>query len=217
MAAGLDVALGSSTVRSLRFPNKRLRNLADHPAIARIIWDRPIGGEMNRVAVTVGARAVQQALGYTGAGIGVRGHRLRCDHLARRPHVQRHVVGGEDEERAARCGLCRLRQQPHVAVRRQRSRHARLRDHRRQRVRHVRCACRHRAVGAPGQPEGARSQRPGRHQRRDCGARLGGREQGALQHPRHQPVGWRGGHRVVQHRPARRWRPSAPSTQASSS
>ncbi len=51
--------------------NKRLRNLADHPAIARIIWDRPIGGEMNRVAVTVGARAIQQALGYTGAGIGV--------------------------------------------------------------------------------------------------------------------------------------------------
>ena len=52
-------------------------------------------------------------------------------------------------------------------------------------------ARRHRAVGAPGQPEGARPQRPRRHQRRHCGARLGGREQGALQHPRHQPVGWR--------------------------
>jgi serine protease AprX len=51
--------------------NKKLRNLADHPAIARIIWDRPIGGEMNRVAVTIGARVVQQSLGYTGAGIGV--------------------------------------------------------------------------------------------------------------------------------------------------
>jgi serine protease AprX len=52
-------------------PNKILRKLADHPAVVRIIWDRPIGGEMNRVAVTVGARAVQEALGYTGAGIGV--------------------------------------------------------------------------------------------------------------------------------------------------
>src|SRR6185503_19101748 len=40
--------------------NKRLRNLADNPAVARIIWDRPIGGEMNRVAVTVGARAIQE-------------------------------------------------------------------------------------------------------------------------------------------------------------
>ena len=52
-------------------PNKKLRNLADHPAVARIIWDRPTAGELNRVAITVGARAVQATLGYTGAGIGV--------------------------------------------------------------------------------------------------------------------------------------------------
>ena len=52
-------------------PNRILRKLADNPAVARIVWDRPTGGEMNRVAVTVGARAVQETLGYTGAGIGV--------------------------------------------------------------------------------------------------------------------------------------------------
>ena len=37
----------------------------------RIVYDRPIGGEMNRVALTVGARDVQHKLGYTGAGIGI--------------------------------------------------------------------------------------------------------------------------------------------------
>jgi serine protease AprX len=81
---GLDASsevtkLGGKLGRRLGFingqvaeiPNKKLRNLADHPAVARIIWNRPIGGEMNRVAVTVGARLVQESLGYTGAGIGV--------------------------------------------------------------------------------------------------------------------------------------------------
>ena len=33
--------------------------------------DRPTGGEMNRAAVTVGARAVQADFGYNGAGVGV--------------------------------------------------------------------------------------------------------------------------------------------------
>ena len=50
---------------------------------------------------------------------------------------------------------------------------------------------RHRAGRASGQPEGARRERPRRHQRRHRGARLGRREQDGLQHPRHQPVGWR--------------------------
>ncbi|MEO8078168.1 MAG: S8 family peptidase [Acidobacteriota bacterium] len=54
----------------VELPNRVLRKLADNPNIERIIWDRPLTGKMNRVAVTVGARAVQ-ALGYTGAGIGV--------------------------------------------------------------------------------------------------------------------------------------------------
>jgi serine protease AprX len=63
--------LGFINGQVAEIPNKKLRNLADHPAVARIIWNRPVGGEMNRVAVTVGARLVQDSLGYTGAGIGV--------------------------------------------------------------------------------------------------------------------------------------------------
>jgi serine protease AprX len=56
---------------AVELPNKVLRKLADNPAVERIIWDRPLDSTMNRVAVTVGARAVQETLGYTGAGIGV--------------------------------------------------------------------------------------------------------------------------------------------------
>ncbi|PYR89740.1 MAG: hypothetical protein DMF84_23735 [Acidobacteria bacterium] len=51
--------------------NNQLRKLADSPAVERIHWDRPTGGEMNRAAVTVGARAVQEEMGYDGAGVGV--------------------------------------------------------------------------------------------------------------------------------------------------
>jgi serine protease AprX len=56
---------------SVELPNRVLRTLADHPAVARITWDRPLDSTMNRVSVTVGARAVQSTLGLTGAGVGV--------------------------------------------------------------------------------------------------------------------------------------------------
>src|SRR6185436_8961204 len=55
----------------VELPNRVLRKLADNPNVARIIWDRPLTGTMNRVSITVGARAVRQHYGYTGAGIGV--------------------------------------------------------------------------------------------------------------------------------------------------
>ncbi len=55
----------------VELPNKVLRNLAHHPAVDRIVWDRPLEGSMNRVSATVGAGAVRSAYGYTGAGIGV--------------------------------------------------------------------------------------------------------------------------------------------------
>jgi serine protease AprX len=55
----------------VELPNGQLKKLADYPGVERIIYDRPIAGELNRVAVTVGARAVQQTYGYRGAGIGV--------------------------------------------------------------------------------------------------------------------------------------------------
>ena len=56
---------------AVELPNAALRRMADHPLVVSIHSDRPTGGEMNRVGVTVGARAVQQEWGYDGAGIGV--------------------------------------------------------------------------------------------------------------------------------------------------
>ncbi len=63
--------LGLMNGLAVELPNKVLRRLAEHPGVARIVWDRPLDPTMNRVAVTVGARAVQSSLGLTGAGIGV--------------------------------------------------------------------------------------------------------------------------------------------------
>jgi serine protease AprX len=57
--------------RVVEVPNSVLKRLADHPAIESIHYDRPTAGQMNRTAVTVGARAVQSEMGYTGAGVGV--------------------------------------------------------------------------------------------------------------------------------------------------
>jgi serine protease AprX len=72
-------ALGGKLGRSLELvdgkvlelPNVQLTRLANLPGVVRIVEDRPTGGEMNRVAVTVGARAVQQTYGLRGAGVGV--------------------------------------------------------------------------------------------------------------------------------------------------
>src|SRR5262245_32037938 len=55
----------------VELPNRLICKLADNPMVASIHWDRPIGGEMNYAAVTVGARAVQQNLGFDGRGVGV--------------------------------------------------------------------------------------------------------------------------------------------------
>jgi serine protease AprX len=66
---GRSLSLINGTVVEL--PNGMLRRLADYPGVSFIADDRPTGGEMNRVAVTVGARAVQQNYGLRGAGVGV--------------------------------------------------------------------------------------------------------------------------------------------------
>jgi serine protease AprX len=55
----------------IELPNGVIRKLADHPAVESLHYDRSTSGEMNRVAVTVGARAAQADYGYTGAGVGV--------------------------------------------------------------------------------------------------------------------------------------------------
>ena len=66
---GLDLPLVNG--KAMELPNQALRGIASHSSVLRIVEDRPTTGEMNRVAVTVGARAVQQTYGYSGAGIGV--------------------------------------------------------------------------------------------------------------------------------------------------
>ena len=67
----LGRSLDSINGKVVVLPNGQLKKLADYAGVDRIVYDRPTGGEMNRVAVTVGARAVQQTYGYRGAGIGV--------------------------------------------------------------------------------------------------------------------------------------------------
>ena len=67
----LGRSLYSINGKVVQLPKGQLKKLADYPGVDRIVYDRPTAGEMNRVAVTVGARAVQQTYGYRGTGIGV--------------------------------------------------------------------------------------------------------------------------------------------------
>jgi serine protease AprX len=55
----------------VELPNFMLRRLADNKNVVSISHDRKAGGEMNRAAVVSGARAVQETMGYDGAGVGV--------------------------------------------------------------------------------------------------------------------------------------------------
>jgi subtilisin family serine protease len=55
----------------LDVPNSLLRSLAENPSALRVHYDRPAFKHDYRTSMTIGARAVQQALGYTGAGVGV--------------------------------------------------------------------------------------------------------------------------------------------------
>ncbi len=55
----------------LDLPHGMLKRMSEHPSVFRVHYDRPIKTHNYRTSVTVGARAVQQWLGYTGAGIGI--------------------------------------------------------------------------------------------------------------------------------------------------
>ena len=55
----------------VEMPNGQLNKLAEHPAVLRIDLDRPTHAQLSHVANVTGARAVQYAYGYTGAGVGV--------------------------------------------------------------------------------------------------------------------------------------------------
>jgi serine protease AprX len=55
----------------LELPNGLLKKLSDQPGVLTVHFDRPIRSHNYRTAVTVGARTVQDTMGYTGAGVGV--------------------------------------------------------------------------------------------------------------------------------------------------
>ena len=63
--------LGLINGQVVELPNAVLRKLADLSFVESVHYDRPTGGEMNRVAVATGARAAQLTYGYSGAGVGV--------------------------------------------------------------------------------------------------------------------------------------------------
>jgi serine protease AprX len=66
-AGKLDIING----QVLDLPDRVLRQLAAHPDVFRVHYDRPIKSHNYRTAVTVGARDVVAKYGYTGAGIGI--------------------------------------------------------------------------------------------------------------------------------------------------
>ncbi len=77
--AGVIKALGGTEGRRLhtfggrvaRISSQRLAGLANSPWVKSVHYDRPVSVLMNRVAVVVGARAAQTALGLDGSGVGV--------------------------------------------------------------------------------------------------------------------------------------------------
>jgi serine protease AprX len=63
--------LGILKARVARMPNRKLKALANDSRVKRIHLDRPAKSFAGRTAVTVGARAVRELMGYDGTGIGV--------------------------------------------------------------------------------------------------------------------------------------------------
>ncbi len=63
----LDIING----KALELPNYVIKKLAAYPGVFQLHYDRPIQTHNYRTAITVGARTVQDYMGYTGAGVGV--------------------------------------------------------------------------------------------------------------------------------------------------
>jgi serine protease AprX len=63
--------LGILNARVAKISNRKLNALANDSRVKSIHLDRETTGFVGRTAVTVGARAVQELMGYTGAGVGV--------------------------------------------------------------------------------------------------------------------------------------------------
>ena len=66
-AGRMDIISG----QALNLPGHVLKQIAAHPSVFRVHYDRPLATQNYRTAVTVGARAVFSKYGYTGAGVGV--------------------------------------------------------------------------------------------------------------------------------------------------
>jgi serine protease AprX len=63
--------LGILRALTAKMPNSKLETLVGDPRVKSVHHDRPTHGFVGRTAVTVGARAVQELMGYDGAGVGV--------------------------------------------------------------------------------------------------------------------------------------------------
>src|SRR5262249_50729527 len=55
----------------LDLPNGVLKQLAAHPSVFQLHYDRPIAAHNYRTSITVGARTVQDFMGLTGNGVGI--------------------------------------------------------------------------------------------------------------------------------------------------
>jgi serine protease AprX len=63
--------LGIINGQVVDLPDRLLRELAQHPSVFRIHYDRPAAKFNYRTSLTTGTRAIQQTLGLTGAGVNV--------------------------------------------------------------------------------------------------------------------------------------------------
>jgi serine protease AprX len=70
-SGGVDHNLDIINGLVLDLPNNLLAKMANHPDVFRLHLDRPIKGHVYRTSVTVGARTVQESLGYTGKGVTI--------------------------------------------------------------------------------------------------------------------------------------------------
>jgi serine protease AprX len=68
---GVDHTLDIINGVLLELPNNLLKKLASKGEVFRVHLDRPVNSHIYRTSVTVGARAVQESLGYTGRGISI--------------------------------------------------------------------------------------------------------------------------------------------------
>ena len=66
-----DGKLGIINGQVVDVPDRLLRQMAQHPSVFRIHYDRPAAKFNYRTSVTVGTRIVRETLGLSGAGIGV--------------------------------------------------------------------------------------------------------------------------------------------------